>query len=92
MAAAEDPDGGSAKSPHELKREVSRLLEMIAKEDECTLETVDEAIRTLQLFTESRLKTAEKKPRGGRGIPEEFLCPISKRVMVDPVVLENGQV
>ncbi|KAI6692822.1 hypothetical protein NL676_020532 [Syzygium grande] len=91
MAEAEDPDGGSAKSPHELKREVSRLLEMITKEDECTLETVDEAIRTLQLFTESRLKTAGKKPRGGRGIPEEFLCPISKRVMVDPIVLENGQ-
>ncbi|XP_030539851.2 U-box domain-containing protein 2-like [Rhodamnia argentea] len=44
MAETEDPDGGPAKSPQELKSKVSRLLEMIAKEDECKLETVDEGI------------------------------------------------
>ncbi|KAF8017634.1 hypothetical protein BT93_H2738 [Corymbia citriodora subsp. variegata] len=93
MAETEDPDGGgSTKSPQVLKNEVSRLLEMIVKEDECTLETVDEAIRTLQRFAEARWwKTLEKKPLVQQGIPEEFLCPISKKVMVDPVVLENGQ-
>lgn len=92
MAETEDPEGGLAKRSRELKSEVCRLLEMIAKEDECKLETVDEAIRTLQLFAESRFKLTGQMPRGKQGIPEEFLCPISKEVMVEPVVLENGQV
>ncbi|KAK3418212.1 hypothetical protein EUGRSUZ_H04159 [Eucalyptus grandis] len=93
MAGTGDPDGGggSTKSPQELKSEVSRLFEMIAKEDECKLETVDEAIRALQLYADSKWKTLGKRPRVQQGIPEEFLCPISKSVMVDPVVLENGQ-
>lgn len=92
MIETEDPGGGSIKSPQELKSEVSKLAEMITEEDKCKLETIGEAIKALQLLTEWTLKKMEKKPCGEQGIPEEFLCPVSKKVMVDPVSLENGHV
>jgi len=39
MAEIEDLDGGSMKSPQELKSEVSRLVEMITTEDDCKLKS-----------------------------------------------------
>ncbi|KAL3727924.1 hypothetical protein ACJRO7_032638 [Eucalyptus globulus] len=78
MAEIEDLDGGSMKSPQELKSEISRLVEMITTEDDCKLKKLT-------------LKKFEEKPHGEQGIPKEFLLAISNKVMVDSVTLENGQ-
>ncbi|KAJ4846121.1 hypothetical protein Tsubulata_000815 [Turnera subulata] len=78
----------------ELKKELQRLVMAILEEEDCGLEVADEAMRVLSAMrvlkfkkTSDSLKVVDERTR----IPEEFRCPISKELMVDPVVLATGQ-
>lgn len=79
----------------ELSRELSRLVTELVGDEDCGVDTIDEAVRVLWALRGLVSDQHEKPPSskwGEADVPPEFLCPISKRLMQEPVVLETGQV
>ncbi|KAJ7973584.1 RING-type E3 ubiquitin transferase [Quillaja saponaria] len=87
-----ESDGIVSTKALELKEKLQRLVKIIVDEDDYSVETTDEAIRTL-----SALKYLKPKKDSlswkldNLLVPEEFRCPISRELMRDPVVLATGQ-
>lgn len=78
-----------------LSRELARLVAEVVGDDEYGVDTVDEAIRVLSTLRGLVSDQHEKPPSSGldeAAVPQEFLCPISRRLMQEPVVVETGQV
>ncbi|CAN4115236.1 unnamed protein product [Withania somnifera] len=66
-----------------LKRELQRVVNSIIEEDDYTLEAIDRGMQCLY---------ALKPNLNGLQIPpHEFVCPLSRQLMKDPVVLASGQ-
>lgn len=85
-------DRAVAAKATELKKELQRLVKAIVDEDDYRVETANEAIRTLGSLKD--LKSNKSLSLGlddGLAVPEEFRCPISRGLMMDPVVLATGQ-
>ncbi|KAG6750724.1 hypothetical protein POTOM_045233 [Populus tomentosa] len=74
----------------ELKKELEKLVETILVEEDYRVEVTDEATRILSVLKELKFKKSSKVV-DNTVIPEEFICPISKKIMNDPVVLATGQ-
>ncbi|KAJ6877251.1 hypothetical protein NC651_030092 [Populus alba x Populus x berolinensis] len=74
----------------ELKKELEKLVETILVEEDYREEVTDEATRILSVLKELKFKKSSKVV-DNTVIPEEFICPISKKIMNDPVVLATGQ-
>ncbi|OWM67355.1 U-box domain-containing protein 9-like [Punica granatum] len=79
----------------ELSRELSRLAAEIVGEEDCGVDVIDDAVGILCALRGLVSAQDEKPPPSElldeAAVPEEFLCPISKRLMQEPVVLETGQ-
>jgi hypothetical protein len=75
----------------ELKKELEKLVKTILVEEDYRVEVTDEAMRILSVLKELKFKKSSKVV-DNTVIPEEFICPISKKIMNDPVVLATGQV
>lgn len=87
----------------ELKRELQRLVRTIVEDDDINCERIDKAHKTLLDLRELKLNKKSvslKKLRNGDGgddtsstpVPDHFLCPLSKQMMKDPVIVATGQV
>ena len=75
----------------ELRKELEKLVKTILVEEDYTVEVIDEAMRILRVLKELKIKKSLKVV-DNTVIPEEFRCPISTKIMSDPVVLSTGQV
>ncbi|KAL9379278.1 hypothetical protein Peur_027760 [Populus x canadensis] len=74
----------------ELKKELEKLVKTILVEEDYRVEVTDEAMRILSVLKELKFEKSSKVV-DNTVIPEEFICPISKKIMNDPVVLATGQ-
>lgn len=79
-------DGGLPAAADELKRELQRTVNWIVEEDDYSLEATDRAMQCLCALKELKLK-----PNSTSSPPHEFVCPLSRQLMKDPVVLASGQ-
>ncbi|KAK4800134.1 hypothetical protein SAY86_025499 [Trapa natans] len=78
---------------------VRLVAEVVGDEDGWGVDTIDEAVGVISTLRELVVPPSvrHEKPPASSGfddaaaVPPEFLCPISKRLMHDPVVLETGQ-
>lgn len=91
-----DPTATMASRAAELKKELNKLVNSIVeREDQNDDESsVDEAIdrATLALGALKNLKLSQKRRHVSLGgCPQEFLCPLSKDLMRDPVIISTGQ-
>ncbi|GMI84618.1 ARABIDOPSIS THALIANA PLANT U-BOX 9, plant U-box 9 [Hibiscus trionum] len=92
MAERDEPEaaGGGGKEA-ELKKELESVVNKMLEEDDFRIEKTVQAIRILTRLGESKLN----KPAGlGIDDPilsESFKCPLSGKIMGDPVILASGQ-
>ena len=90
-----------------LRRRLRRSLAAVAAGG-AALDVYDEAAAALEALREAELGSGGRKGGGGGGegrrpaaeggeeeavpVPPQFLCPISSRIMSDPVIVASGQV
>ncbi|KAH1081579.1 hypothetical protein J1N35_021340 [Gossypium stocksii] len=83
----------------ELKKELQRLVKTIVDDEDCSVQTIDQAKHTLCALRELRFNTRSSATTMTSSLklheplpcPQEFICPLSKKLMRDPVVLSSGQ-
>lgn len=92
-----------SRSNSELKGELKRLAHLITDEDDCSTEVFDEisrilaALKNRKLICHNNKSESENDPKSfsekldAIGVPACFLCPISSKLIRDPVVLATGQ-
>lgn len=99
-----EADPGVIAKATELKREIQRLVKTIVEETDeelCSLEAIDQthlmlcALKDLKLrkslsFNVMPQKEGEKI-ESLDDFPQEFRCPLSKKLMCDPVIVSTGQ-
>ncbi|CAO2034609.1 unnamed protein product [Urochloa humidicola] len=87
-----------------LRRRLRRSLAAVAAGG-AAADVYDEAAAALEALREAELGTGGRKRGGGEGrrpaaeeadedavpVPPQFLCPISSRIMSDPVIVASGQ-
>ncbi|CAN6248171.1 unnamed protein product [Urochloa humidicola] len=87
-----------------LRRRLRRSLAAVAAGG-AAADVYDEAAASLEALREAELGTGGRKRSGGEGrrpaaeeadedaipVPPQFLCPISSRIMSDPVIVASGQ-
>ncbi|KAI9116841.1 hypothetical protein K1719_012207 [Acacia pycnantha] len=87
----------------ELKKELNRLVNSIADDDDCIIQTIDQArdevlssLKDLKLrkksSSSSSSQSSDLKLNRNSSFPEEFKCPLSKELMRDPVIVASGKV
>ena len=90
-----------------LRRRLRRSLAAVAAGG-AAADVYDEAVAALEALREAELGTGGRKGGGGGErrrtaaeageekeavpVPPQFLCPISSRIMTDPVIVASGQV
>lgn len=89
------------RSNSELKRELKRLVDLITDEDDCRTEVLDEISCILAALKNRKLRFQNNKSENNSksfsekleaiGVPDCFLCPISTKLIRDPVVVATGQ-
>lgn len=100
-----DVDPGVAAKATELKKEIQRLVKTIVEEtdDELfSLQVIDQTQHMLCALKELKLRKSlsfnimphkeDEKIESLGDIPQEFRCPLSKKLMCDPVIVSTGQV
>ncbi|XP_059664377.1 U-box domain-containing protein 9-like [Cornus florida] len=74
----------------ELKEELQRLVKAIVDDDDVNIDTINEAVETLSALKDLKVKKPIPfKLHKSLKIPEEFRCPISQQLIIDPV--SSGQ-
>ncbi|XP_041020591.1 U-box domain-containing protein 9-like [Juglans microcarpa x Juglans regia] len=87
-----ETDGVVSAKATVLKNELRTLVNTILDEDDYKVETTDEAIRTLRSLRDLNFdKSLCLKLEDHSAVPEEFRCPISRKLIRDPVVLATGE-
>lgn len=89
------------RSNSELKRELKRLVHLIPDEEDCRTEVLDEISCILATLRNRKLRFQKDKSENNSksfsekldaiGVPDCFLCPISSKLIRDPVVVATGQ-
>lgn len=89
------------RSNSELKGELKRLAHLITDEDDCSTEAFDEISRILAALKNRKVicrnNKSENNPKSFSeklddiGVPDCFLCPISSKLIRDPVIVATGQ-
>lgn len=104
-SAAQSSRGMAKPAPAEedaaaLRRRLRRSLAAVAAGG-ASGDAFDEATAALDALREAELgRGGRKRGAGGEGeeeaealtVPAHFLCPISSRIMTDPVIVASGQV
>ncbi|KAE8695294.1 U-box domain-containing protein 9 [Hibiscus syriacus] len=83
----------------ELKKELQRLVKTIVDDEDYNLHSIDQArdvLSALRAVKFSKRSTASTmtsslKLHEPLSCPQEFICPLSKKLMRDPVILASGQ-
>ncbi|KAF7825862.1 U-box domain-containing protein 9 [Senna tora] len=100
VVAESDPTAARAAR---LKKELQRLVKSIVDDDDCSIQTIDQAKEALCVLKDLKLrKRSSPSPSSTSSLsfklhkststcPEEFRCPLSKELMGDPVILASGQ-
>ncbi|GER55564.1 protein kinase superfamily protein [Striga asiatica] len=88
----------AVKAVAELKKELGKLVDALVEEDEGdhNLGIIDNAIRNLCALKGLKLANKDQEFVDFKNVsfheaPQEFKCPISGTLMMDPVVLASGQ-
>ncbi|XP_054784611.1 U-box domain-containing protein 9-like [Prosopis cineraria] len=99
--AVADSDPAVATKVLELKKELNRLVNSIIDDDDCSIQTIDQAKEALSTLKDLKLrKRSSSSPSSqsssfklskNSGFPEEFKCPLSKELMRDPVIVASGK-
>lgn len=85
----------------ELKKEFQKMVRAIVDDDDVNLDAIDRAQQMLLALKELKLKKGAVSMKilnqhcetaSGTPAPEEFICPLSKGLMRDPVIVATGQV
>ncbi|GAV69728.1 U-box domain-containing protein, partial [Cephalotus follicularis] len=82
-----DPLAGKAK---ELKKELLKLVKEITDTDDYKAELANDAMKVLCSLQELKFKKKQVTFKNN-DVPVEFQCPISGKIMSDPVVLASGK-
>ncbi|GMJ08989.1 ARABIDOPSIS THALIANA PLANT U-BOX 9, plant U-box 9 [Hibiscus trionum] len=80
-----DPTAGARAA--ELKKELQKLVNTIVDDEDYSVHTIEQAKHALSALRELKLQ----KRSTATSCPQEFICPLSKKLMSDPVVLASGQ-
>ncbi|XAR60914.1 Ubiquitin--protein ligase [Bertholletia excelsa] len=76
----------------ELKKELQRLMKAIVDDEDFSVDTVDQASKTLSALKDLKSKKpVSLKLDEVSSCPEEYRCPLSKELMKDPVIVATGQ-
>ncbi|KAK8588465.1 hypothetical protein V6N13_087388 [Hibiscus sabdariffa] len=78
----------------ELKKELQKLVKTIVDDEDYSVHTIDQAKAALCALRELKFhkpSTASLRLHEPLSCPEEFICPLSKKLMSDPVILSSGQ-
>ncbi|KAK9041057.1 hypothetical protein V6N11_016181 [Hibiscus sabdariffa] len=78
----------------ELKKELQKLVKTIVDDEDYSVHTIDQARAALSALRELKFhkpSTASLRLHEPLSCPEEFICPLSKKLMSDPVILSSGQ-
>ncbi|PPR89673.1 hypothetical protein GOBAR_AA31012 [Gossypium barbadense] len=94
-----DPTQRARVRAAELKKELQRLVKTIVDDEDCSVQTINQAkhalcaLRELKFNTRSSATTmtSSLKLHEPLPCPQKFICPLSKKLMRDPVVLSSGQ-
>lgn len=104
MARTSMERGLAEEKAAELKKELQRAVKAILDEEDdgggdCSVESTNRAMQCLCALRDLMLKPLGCSGSLGIGNlslgvlpPKEFLCPLSGKLMNDPVVLSSGQV
>lgn len=98
-------DPGVVAKATELKREIQRLVKTIVEETDdelLSLGAIDQTHQLLSALKDLKLRKTlsfnvmhqkeGEKIESLSDFPQEFRCPISKKLMCDPVIVSTGQV
>lgn len=101
-------DANMVNKATELKKELQRLVKAIVEEDDelFSLEAIDQANQMLCALKDLKLRRSlcfnlthqenndenDVNEEAFCWVPQEFKCPISKKLMCDPVIVATGQV
>ncbi|KAL4362123.1 hypothetical protein GQ457_04G026170 [Hibiscus cannabinus] len=78
----------------ELKKELQRLVKTIVDDEDYSLHTIDQAkdaLSALRAVKFNKRSTSSLKLYEPLSCPDEFICPLSEKLMGDPVILASGQ-
>ena len=78
-----------------FKNELKRLLIAFVEEDgvkKSNMQKAKQLLSVLQQFKGNFTQNRRDLPWDYIVAPDEFLCPISNQVMVDPVIIASGKV
>jgi hypothetical protein len=77
-----------------LKDKLKELVNTIVESDDYTVHAADEAITALSVLRDMKCSASFSRKLDclSVSVPPQFRCPISGHVMMDPVILVNGQV
>lgn len=92
MAEKTDDTGpGDTNVIFELKKELVKAVDEITadKDCSCSLDAIDRGMRNLSALRNLRLNQEDSQKRV-LVPPQEFMCPLSGKFMVDPVVIASG--
>ncbi|KAK9159790.1 hypothetical protein Syun_006131 [Stephania yunnanensis] len=81
----------TVKMTTEMKKELQRLVKAIVEGSDCRDETFDLTVQTLLDLKKSVIKRSLSVQMEPNECPDDFLCPISRQIMKDPVVVSTGQ-
>ncbi|KAF5741301.1 U-box domain-containing protein 9 [Tripterygium wilfordii] len=74
-----------------IKTELMKLVNSIVQDENCSVETIDQAQDKLYALKELQLCKKSLSSLKLKECPQEFRCPISKDLMKDPCVVATGQ-
>ncbi|XP_039039418.1 U-box domain-containing protein 9-like [Hibiscus syriacus] len=84
----------------ELKKQLQRLVKTIVDDEDYNLHSIDQArdvlsaLRAVKFNKRSTVSTVTSSLKLHEPLscpPQEFVCPLSKKLMRDPVILSSGQ-
>ncbi|KAK7256135.1 hypothetical protein RIF29_29570 [Crotalaria pallida] len=84
------------------KKELKRLVRSIVDDEDCSIETIDQAKEALCVLKELKQRKSSTTSSSSSSslslklhksvtCPDEFKCPLSKELMRDPVIVTSGQ-
>lgn len=95
MTKSNNATSATGRTAEELKIELRRLVKTIVDDDDVKVDVFDEACKDLMCLKDIKFglinDKIKKNGTGSIAVPENFLCPISAEIMVDPVILSTGQ-
>lgn len=97
-----DQDTVTLRRNEELKKELKKLVNSITEEDDDRIELYDRCSDVIAFLKDIKFKKQTSSGNNGRvpaspsemlrsAVPDQFLCPISSKIMENPVIVASGE-